>query len=193
MGALDQAVRSGKALYAGISSYSPERTREAARLLRELGTPCLIHQPSYSMINRWIEDDGLLDVLDDEGIGSIVFSPLAQGLLTAKYLGGVPDDSRLARGGAIRKQHLSDDNLERVRALNAIAERRGQSLAQMAIAWVLRGGRVTSALIGASRPDQVSDCVEALDHLDFSDEELADIDRYAVDGGVNLWAQSSKA
>ncbi|USZ48756.1 L-glyceraldehyde 3-phosphate reductase [Halomonas sp. DN3] len=193
MGALDQAVRSGKALYAGISSYSPERTREAARLLRELGTPCLIHQPSYSMINRWIEDDGLLDVLDDEGIGSIVFSPLAQGLLTAKYLGGVPDDSRLARGGAIREQHLSDDNLERVRALNAIAERRGQSLAQMAIAWVLRDGRVTSALIGASRPDQVSDCVEALDNLDFSDEELADIDRYAVDGGVNLWAQSSKA
>ena len=193
MGALDQAVRSGKALYAGISSYSPERTREAARLLRELGTPCLIHQPSYSMINRWIEDDGLLDVLDDEGIGSIVFSPLAQGLLTAKYLDGVPDDSRLARGGAIREQHLSDDNLERVRALNAIAERRGQSLAQMAIAWVLRDGRVTSALIGASRPDQVSDCVEALDNLDFSDEELADIDRYAVDGGVNLWAQSSKA
>lgn len=193
MGALDQAVRSGKALYAGISSYSPERTREAARLLRELGTPCLIHQPSYSMINRWIEDDGLLDVLDDEGIGSIVFSPLAQGLLTAKYLGEVPDDSRLARGGAIREQHLSDDNLERVRELNAIAERRGQSLAQMAIAWVLRGGRVTSALIGASRPDQVSDCVEALDNLDFSDEELADIDRYAVDGGVNLWAQSSKA
>ncbi|MBY5929269.1 L-glyceraldehyde 3-phosphate reductase [Halomonas denitrificans] len=193
MGALDHAVRSGKALYAGISSYSPERTREAARLLRDMGTPCLIHQPSYSMINRWIEDDGLLDVLDEEGIGSIVFSPLAQGLLTNKYLDGVPQDSRLAKGGAIREDHLSDDNLRRVRALNDIAAQRGQTLAQMAIAWVLRQGRVTTALIGASRTEQVVDCVRALDNPEFSDAELAEIDRYAVDGGINLWAQSSKA
>ncbi|MEE3214590.1 MAG: aldo/keto reductase, partial [Pseudomonadota bacterium] len=169
------------------------RTREAARLLRDMGTPCLIHQPSYSMINRWIEDDGLLDVLDEEGIGSIVFSPLAQGLLTNKYLDGVPQDSRLAKGGAIREDHLSDDNLRRVRALNDIAAQRGQTLAQMAIAWVLRQGRVTTALIGASRSEQVVDCVRALDNPEFSDAELAEIDRYAVDGGINLWAQSSKA
>jgi len=193
MGALDSAVRSGKALYAGISSYNAQRTREAAAILRELGTPCIIHQPSYSMINRWIEEDGLLDTLDDEGIGSIVFSPLAQGVLTNKYLGGVPQDSRLARGGAIKEDHLTEDNLERVRALNAIAERRGQSLAQMALAWALRGNRVTTALIGASRPEQVSDCVKALDHLDFTQAELDEIDRYAVDGGVNLWARSSNA
>lgn len=193
MGALDHAVRSGKALYAGISSYSAERTRQAAAILRDLGTPCLIHQPSYSMINRWIEDDGLLDILDAEGMGSIVFSPLAQGLLTNKYLNGVPEDSRLARGGAIRSDHVSDDNLARVRALNAIAEQRGQSLAQMALAWVLRGGRVTSALIGASRPEQVTDCVKALDNLDFSCEELDAIERHATDGGVNIWAQSSNA
>jgi len=192
MSALDHAVRSGKALYAGISSYSAQRTKEAAAILRELGTPCLIHQPSYSMINRWVEDDGLLDTLDEQGMGSIVFSPLAQGLLTNKYLGGVPDDSRLARGGAIRESHLSDDNLRRVRALNEIAERRGQTLAQMAIAWVLRGGRVTTALIGASRPEQVSDCVKALDNLEFSAEELREIDQYAVDGGVNLWAASTQ-
>lgn len=193
MGALDHAVRSGKALYAGISSYSAERTRQAAAILRDLGTPCLIHQPSYSMINRWIEEDGLLDTLDAEGMGSIVFSPLAQGLLTNKYLNGVPEDSRLARGGAIRSDHVSDDNLARVRALNAIAEQRGQSLAQMALAWVLRGGRVTSALIGASRPEQVTDCVKALDNLDFSREELDAIERHATDGGVNIWAQSSNA
>ncbi|WP_417330824.1 L-glyceraldehyde 3-phosphate reductase [Halomonas cupida] len=193
MGALDHAVRSGKALYAGISSYSAERTRQAAAILRDLGTPCLIHQPSYSMINRWIEEDGLLDTLDAEGMGSIVFSPLAQGLLTNKYLNGVPEDSRLARGGAIRSDHVSDDNLARVRALNAIAEQRGQSLAQMALAWVLRGGRVTSALIGASRPEQVTDCVKALDNLDFSQEELDAIERHATDGGVNIWAQSSNA
>ncbi|ALM53326.1 L-glyceraldehyde 3-phosphate reductase [Halomonas huangheensis] len=191
MGALDHAVRSGKALYAGISSYSAERTREAARILREMGTPCLIHQPSYSMINRWIEDDHLLDTLDAEGMGSIVFSPLAQGLLTNKYLGGVPDDSRLAKGGAIRPAHVNDDNLARVRALNDIAEQRGQSLAQMALAWVLRGGRVTSALIGASRPEQVVDCVKALDNLDFTSDELDAINRHATDGGVNIWAQSS--
>ncbi|MBB3139538.1 L-glyceraldehyde 3-phosphate reductase [Halomonas organivorans] len=192
MGALDQAVRQGKALYAGISSYNAQRTREAVEILRSLGTPCLIHQPSYSLVNRWIEDDGLLDTLDELGTGSIVFSPLAQGLLTDKYLKGVPDDSRAAQGGSLKDAHLSAENLERVRALNAIAERRGQSLAQMAIAWVLRRGRVTSALIGASRPQQVIDCVGALEQLDFSDAELAEIDRYAVEGGVNLWAASAE-
>lgn len=192
MGALDSAVRQGKALYVGISSYNAQRTREAVAILRELGTPCLIHQPSYSMINRWIEDDGLLDTLDELAMGAIAFSPLAQGILTGKYLGGVPDDSRLAQGGALREAHLSADNLERVRALNAIAERRGQNLAQMALAWVLRKPQVTSALIGASRPQQVADCVGALERLDFSDDELAEIDRYAVEGGVNLWAASAE-
>ncbi|QFU01055.1 L-glyceraldehyde 3-phosphate reductase [Halomonas sp. THAF5a] len=191
MGALDQAVRQGKALYAGISSYNAQRTQEAVEILRSLGTPCLIHQPSYSMVNRWIEDDGLLDTLDELGTGSIVFSPLAQGLLTDKYLKGIPEDSRAARGDTLQDAHLSAENLERVRALNAIAERRGQTLAQMAIAWVLRRGRVTSALIGASRPQQVIDCVGALDRPDFTDEELAEINRYAVDGGVNLWADST--
>jgi len=192
MGALDSAVRQGKALYVGISSYNAQRTREAVAILRELGTPCLIHQPSYSMINRWIEDDGLLDTLDELAMGAIAFSPLAQGILTGKYLGGVPDDSRLAQGGALREAHLSADNLERVRALNAIAERRGQNLAQMALAWVLRKPQVTSALIGASRPQQVVDCVGTLARLDFSDDELAEIDRYAVEGGVNLWAASAE-
>ena len=192
MGALDSAVRQGKALYVGISSYNAQRTREAVAILRELGTPCLIHQPSYSMINRWIEDDGLLDTLDELAMGAIAFSPLAQGILTGKYLGGVPDDSRLAQGGALREAHLSADNLERVRALNAIAERRGQNLAQMALAWVLRKPQVTSARIGASRAQQVADCVGALERLDFSDDELAEIDRYAVEGGVNLWAASAE-
>jgi L-glyceraldehyde 3-phosphate reductase len=192
MDALDRAVRQGKALYVGISSYNAQRTREAVAILRELGTPCLIHQPSYSMINRWVEDDGLLDTLDELDVGAIAFSPLAQGILTGKYLGGVPDDSRLARGGALREAHLSADNLERVRALNAIAERRGQNLAQMALAWVLRKPQVASALIGASRPQQVVDCVGALQRLDFSDDELAEIDRYAVEGGVNLWAASAE-
>ena len=192
MGALDSAVRQGKALYVGISSYNAQRTREAVAILRELGTPCLIHQPSYSMINRWIEDDGLLATLDELAMGAIAFSPLAQGILTGKYLGGVPDDSRLAQGGALREAHLSADNLERVRALNAIAERRGQNLAQMALAWVLRKPQVTSALIGASRPQQIVDCVGALARLDFSDDELAEIDRYAVEGGVNLWAASAE-
>ncbi|WP_136066342.1 L-glyceraldehyde 3-phosphate reductase [Modicisalibacter radicis] len=192
MGALDSAVRQGKALYVGISSYNARRTREAVAILRELGTPCLIHQPSYSMINRWVEDDGLLATLDELDMGAIAFSPLAQGILTGKYLQGVPDDSRLARGGALREGHLSADNLERVRALNAIAERRGQNLAQMALAWVLRKPQVASALIGASRPQQVVDCVGALERLDFSDDELAEIDRYAVEGGVNLWAASAE-
>ena len=192
MGALDQAVRSGKALYAGISSYNSQRTREAVAILKELGTPCLIHQPSYSMINRWVEDDGLLDTLDDLGIGSIVFSPLAQGMLTKKYLKGIPEGSRAAQGKSLRTEFLSDENLERIRALNAIAERRGQTLAQMAIAWVLRGGRVTTALIGASRPEQVEDCVGALANPEFSAEELAEIDRHAREADINLWAASAE-
>ena len=192
MGALDSAVRQGKALYVGLSSYNAKRTKEAAAILRRLGTPCIIHQPSYSMINRWVEDDGLLDALDEEGIGSIAFSPLAQGLLTDKYLKGVPDDSRAAAGKSFGSSMLSAANLEHVRQLDAIARRRGQSLAQMALAWVLRGGRVTSALIGASRPEQVVDAVGALKNANFTTEELAEIDRYAVEGGVNLWAKSSE-
>jgi L-glyceraldehyde 3-phosphate reductase len=192
MGALDAAVRQGKALYAGISSYNSERTRQAAKILRDLGTPCLIHQPSYSMINRWIERDGLLDTLDDEGIGSIVFSPLAQGMLTDKYLDSIPQDSRAAKGKSLRKSFLSAANLEHIRALNAIAERRGQSLAQMAIAWVLRNGRVTTALIGASRPEQVTNSIAALENREFSDAELAEIDEHALEGDINLWASSSE-
>ncbi len=192
MGALDTAVRQGKALYAGISSYNAERTRQAAKILRDLGTPCLIHQPSYSMINRWIEEDGLLDALDEEGIGSIIFSPLAQGMLSDKYLKGVPDDSRAAKGGALRPAFLTKDNLTRIRALDKIAKKRGQTLAQMAIAWALRGGRVTTALIGASKPEQVTNSVAALDNLDFTAKELKEIDRHAIDGGVNLWAASAE-
>jgi L-glyceraldehyde 3-phosphate reductase len=192
MMALDQAVRSGKALYAGISSYNSQRTREAAAILRELGTPLLIHQPSYSMINRWVEDDGLLDTLDGIGVGSIVFSPLAQGMLTAKYLDGIPQDSRAAQGKSLRQTFLNDRTLSNIRALNAIAENRGQTLAQMALAWVLRKGRVTSALIGASRPEQVEDCVGALKAPDFSDQELAEIDQHARDANINLWAKSAE-
>ncbi len=191
MGALDSAVRQGKALYVGISSYGPQKTREAAKILRELGTPCLIHQPSYSMLNRWIEDEGLLDVLDEEGIGCIAFSPLAQGMLTDKYLKEVPQDSRAAADKSLNLNLISDENLAKVRGLNAIAERRGQTLAQMAIAWVLRDRRVTTALIGASRVSQVEDCVRALDNLDFSKEELAEIDSHATESGINLWAASS--
>ncbi|WP_412051725.1 L-glyceraldehyde 3-phosphate reductase [Hoeflea sp. Naph1] len=192
MQALDYIVRSGRALYAGISSYNSKRTREAADILRQLGTPCLIHQPSYSMINRWVEDDGLLDTLDDQGIGSIVFSPLAQGMLTGKYLNGIPDDSRAAQNSSLNTGFLTERNLDNIRALNAIAERRGQTLAQMAIAWVLRGGRVTSALIGASRPQQIIDCVGALDKPDFSAAELTEIDQYARDADINLWAASAE-
>jgi L-glyceraldehyde 3-phosphate reductase len=192
MAALDHAVRSGKALYVGLSSYNSKRTREAAKILRDLGTPCLIHQPSYSMINRWVEEDGLLDTLDEEGIGSIVFSPLAQGMLTDKYLHGVPEDSRAAEGKSFRQGFLSAENLANVAALGKIAEKRGQTLAQMAIAWVLRRGRVTSALIGASRPQQVVDCVGAIGNPDFSDEELAEIDRYAQEANINLWARSAE-
>jgi L-glyceraldehyde 3-phosphate reductase len=190
MGALADAVRRGKALYAGISSYSPERTRTAAAILREFGTPLLIHQPSYSMLNRWVED-GLLDVLDEIGAGCIVFSPLAQGLLTSRYLDGVPDGSRGSRGGSLPASFLSDLNLAKVRALNHIASGRGQSLAQMALAWTLRHPGVTSTLIGASSVDQLHENLGAVGNTDFSAEELASIDRHATESGVNLWAQSS--
>src|SRR5947209_5646872 len=190
MGALDTAVRQGKARYAGISSYSPRRTEEAALILREMGTPLLIHQPSYSMLNRWIEHE-LLDVLDREGVGSIVFSPLAQGLLTDRYLDGVPENSRARLGNSLGEDMLSQENLARVRALNDIAQRRGQSLAQMAIAWVLRDPRVTSALIGASSVQQLEQNVAALERLDFDPGELEEVDRHAVDGSINIWAASS--
>ncbi|WP_137130113.1 L-glyceraldehyde 3-phosphate reductase [Rhizobium sp. FY34] len=191
-GALDHIVRSGRALYVGISSYNAKRTREAVAIMKDLGTPLVIHQPSYSIINRWVEEDGLLDTLDDVGMGSIVFSPLAQGMLTSKYLGGIPDDSRAAQGKSLRPAFLNERNVENLRGLNAIAEKRGQTLAQMAIAWVLRGGRVTSALIGASRPEQVVDCVAALDRPDFTPAELADIEVFAKDADINLWAQSAE-
>ena len=196
MGALDQAVRSGKALYAGISSYNSQRTREAAAILKDLGTPCLIHQPSSSMINRWVEEDGLLDTVAELGIGTIVFSPLAQGMLTSKYLDGIPEGSRATQGKSLRQAFLNERTIENIRALDAIAKRRGQTLAQMAIAWVLRaqgsGGRVTTALIGASRPEQVEDSVGALANPHFSAEELAEIDRYAREGDINLWAASAE-
>jgi L-glyceraldehyde 3-phosphate reductase len=192
MGALDTAVRQGKALYVGVSSYSARRTEEAVRILRDLGTPVIIHQPSYSLLNRWIEED-LLDVLEREGLGSIVFSPLGQGLLTDRYLNGVPEGSRLDQGRFMNRDMVSEENLARVRGLNEIAQRRGQTLAQMAIAWVLRDPRVTSALIGASSVEQLDDNLDALHKLDFSDDELAEIDRYAVDSGINIWAQSSNA
>ncbi|MDW6025686.1 L-glyceraldehyde 3-phosphate reductase [Mesorhizobium sp. BAC0120] len=190
--ALDQAVRSGKALYAGISSYNSQRTREAADILRQLGTPLLIHQPSYSMINRWVEEDGLLDTLDGLGVGSIVFSPLAQGMLTDKYLQGIPESSRAAQGKSLRPSFINEQTITNIRALNEIAKRRGQTLAQMALAWVLRKGRVTTALIGASRPEQVEDCVGALKNADFSDAELAEIDQYARESDINLWAASAE-
>jgi L-glyceraldehyde 3-phosphate reductase len=192
IGALDSAVRQGKALYVGISSYSPQRTVEAIDILTGLGTPLLIHQPSYSLLNRWIEH-GLLEVLERHGVGAIVFSPLGQGLLTDRYLQGVPEDSRVRRGEAFDERLLSDANLAHVRALNEIAARRGQSLAQLAIAWVLRDQRVSSALIGASSVSQLEQNVAALTNLDFSAEELAEIERHAVDGGINLWAPSSNA
>jgi L-glyceraldehyde 3-phosphate reductase len=190
MGALDTAVRQGKALYAGISSYSGQRTREAAAILRDLGTPLLIHQPSYSLLNRWIEED-LLDALADEGVGAIVFSPLAQGLLTTKYLDGVPADSRAAQDGSFSREMLTDEALDHVRALNALAQERGQSLAQMALAWTLRDPRVTSTLIGASSVEQLEENVRALDRLEFSADELEAIDQHAVEAGINLWAPSS--
>jgi L-glyceraldehyde 3-phosphate reductase len=192
LGALDTAVRQGKALYVGISSYSGQRTAEAVQILRDLGTPLLIHQPSYSLLNRWIEED-LLDVLGREGVGCIVFSPLAQGMLTDRYLNGIPEDSRAARGGSLSPDMLSEENLAHIRALNEIAASRGQSLAQLALAWTLRDPRVTSTLIGASSVAQLEDNVGALQRLDFSDEELAAIDQRAVDAGINIWERSSSA
>jgi len=192
MQALDHIVRSGRALYVGISSYNSKRTREAVSILEELGTPCVIHQPSYSMINRWIEEDGLVDTLDELGIGSIAFTPLAQGMLTSKYLKGIPEDSRAAQGKSLRTEFINEATIARIRGLNEIAARRGQTLAQMALAWVLRNGRVTSALIGASRPEQIADCVKALEKPDFTEEELREIDKYAQDADVNLWAASAE-
>jgi L-glyceraldehyde 3-phosphate reductase len=191
MGALDTAVRQGKALYVGISSYSAERTREAAAILRDLGTPLLIHQPSYSMLNRWIEPD-LLDALDDVGAGCIAFTALAQGLLTGKYLDGVPEGSRASRPGTLGDDMLDDTTLERIRGLAAIADERGQSLAQMALAWALRDPRMTSLVIGASSVRQLEENVAALDRLDFTDAELQRIDEYAIDSGINLWEASSR-
>jgi len=190
MGALATAVRDGKALYAGISSYSPERTREAAAILRDLGTPLLIHQPSYSMLNRWVED-GLLDVLEDEGVGCIAFSPLAQGMLTDRYLDGIPDGSRAAQGKSLDPELLTDASLDHVRALDAMARDRGQSLAQMALAWLLRDERITSVLIGASSVEQLDTNIDALDKLDFTEDELTAIDAHAVESGINLWSRSS--
>ncbi|WP_293605212.1 L-glyceraldehyde 3-phosphate reductase [Polaromonas sp. UBA4122] len=191
MGALATAVQQGKALYVGISSYSAGKTREAAALLRDLKVPALIHQPSYSLLNRWIEKD-LLNALDETGMGCIAFSALAQGLLTDKYLQGTPLDARINRpgGGTLKAEHLSEQNLSHVRALNELARARGQSLAQMAIAWVLRDPRVTSALIGASRPEQIVELAGALQQLTFSAQELAAIDQNAVEGGINLWQRS---
>ncbi len=190
MGALDSAVRQGKALYAGISSYSAAKTSEAAAILRELGTPLLIHQPSYSLLNRWVED-GLLDVLEQEGVGCIAFSPLGQGLLTDRYLQGIPEGSRVSENSSFSRDLLTDEALAKVRALGEIAAARGQSLAQMAIAWVLRDPRVTSALVGASSVEQLEANVASLDRLDFTGDELAEIDRHATDSGINIWARSS--
>jgi L-glyceraldehyde 3-phosphate reductase len=192
IGALDTAVRQGKALYAGISSYSARRTAEAAEILRELGTPLLIHQPSYSMLNRWVEEE-LLGVLEEEGVGCIAFSPLAQGLLTDKYLDGIPESSRVRSGEHFSEHMLTEDNLARVRALNEIAQRRGQTLAQMAVAWVLRDPRITSALVGVSSVEQLEGNVAALDRLEFDPDELEEIDRYAHEGQINIWAPSSEA
>jgi L-glyceraldehyde 3-phosphate reductase len=191
-GALASAVQQGKALYIGISSYSAQKTREMAKLLAEYKVPLLIHQPAYNMLNRWIEQE-LLGALEETGSGAIAFTPLAQGLLTGKYLNGVPQDARVnkAGGGSLKQEHLSEQNIERVRKLNDIAQRRGQSLAQMALAWTLRDSRVTSALIGASKAEQVRENVAALKNLSFSAEELAEIDRYATEGSVNLWEKPS--
>jgi L-glyceraldehyde 3-phosphate reductase len=186
MGALDTAVRQGKALYVGISSYTAEDTAEAARILRELGTPLLIHQPSYSLLNRWIEPD-LLDTLEDEGVGCIVFSPLAQGMLTDKYLNGIPAGSRASRDGSLSRNMISDETLAKIRSLNEVAQRRGQSLAQLALAWTLRDPRITSTLVGVSSMEQLEGNVATLEHLQLSDEELAEVDRYATESGINIW------
>ena len=191
MGALDSAVRSGKALYAGISSYSAEKTREAEAILRDLGTPLLIHQPSYSMLNRWIEPD-LIDALGELGVGCIAFSPLAQGMLTSKYLGGIPEGSRASWPSSLSPDLLTEESLQKIRALDEIARGRGQTLAQMALAWVLRDERVTSALIGASSVAQLEDNVAAIERLGFTDDELGEIDGHATDGAINIWAASSE-
>ena len=192
MGALDHIVRSGRALYAGISSYNSQRTREAVAILNDLGTPCLIHQPSYNMLNRWVERDGLKDTLTELGVGSIAFTPLAQGLLTGKYLKGIPKDSRASQGKSLAPELVSENVVESLRALGAIADRRGQTLAQMALAWVLRDGGITTALIGASRPEQVVDCAGAVARLDFTKDELAEIDDCINEETANLWAASSE-
>lgn len=187
---LDQIVRQGKALYVGISSYGPQKTLEAIKILAELGTPCLIHQSSYSMLNRWVEDD-LLDILGEHGIGLIAFSPLAQGMLTDKYLGEIPEGSRLEKDSSLDPKLLTEENLSNIAALNDIAQERNQTLAQMALVWTLRDERVVSVLIGASRPEQIVENVNAIKNLKFSADELARVDRYAKEGGINLWAQSS--
>ncbi|WP_322894072.1 MULTISPECIES: L-glyceraldehyde 3-phosphate reductase [unclassified Yoonia] len=192
MGALDYIVRSGRALYAGISSYNTERTRQAVAILKDLGTPCLIHQPSYNMLNRWVEKDGLKDALKELGVGSIAFTPLAQGMLTNKYLGGIPDDSRAAQDKSLAPTMLTENAIGNIRKLNEIAQSRGQTLAQMAIAWVLRDGGITTALIGASKPSQVTDSAGAIANLDFSADELALIDQYADEEQINLWAASAE-
>jgi L-glyceraldehyde 3-phosphate reductase len=192
MAALDAAVRAGKALYVGVSSYSPTHTARAAAILRELGTPLLIHQPSYSMFNRWVEPE-LLDVLEREGVGCIAYTALAQGLLTDRYLSGVPADSRAAQGKSLDRSTITEEKITRIGALNEIAKQRGQTLAQMALAWVLRDGRVTSTLIGASTVEQLEDNVAAVNRLDFGAQELGEIDQYAVESGVDLWADARQA
>ncbi|MDT8857667.1 L-glyceraldehyde 3-phosphate reductase [Paracoccaceae bacterium Fryx2] len=192
MGALDHIVRSGRALYVGLSSYNSRRTREAVVILKALGTPCLIHQPSYNLLNRWVEQDGLKETLAELGVGSIAFTPLAQGILTRKYLNGIPAGSRAAQGKSLAPETITPRAIESVRALDALAQARGQTLAQMAIAWVLRGGGITSALIGASKPEQITDCVGAIANLEFSAEELALIDSIAAEQDINLWARSSE-
>ncbi len=192
MAALDHIVRSGRALYVGISSYNAQRTREAAAILADLGTPCLIHQPSYNMFNRWVERDGLLDALDDLGVGSIAFTPLAQGLLTTKYLAGIPEDSRAAQDKSLDAGQITPEMVAKLNRLNDMAAARGQSLPQMALAWVLRNGRVTTALIGASRPEQIEDCAGVVANLEFTEAELVEIDEIATDAGLNLWAASSE-
>lgn len=192
MGALDSIVRQGKALYVGISSYNSDRTREAVRILNELGTPCVIHQPSYNMLNRWVEHDGLKDTLQELGVGSIAFTPLAQGMLTNKYLGGIPEGSRATQGKSLKPEFVSERAVSNLNKLNDMAQSRGQTLAQMAIAWVLRGNGITTALIGASKPSQVTDCVGAVNNLEFTAEELAFIDEHADEEKINLWALSSE-
>jgi len=192
MGALDYIVRSGRALYAGISSYNSEKTRQAVEILKDLGTPMLIHQPSYNLLNRWTEHDGLWGTLDELGVGSIAFTPLAQGILTKKYLGGIPEGSRATQGKSLQDGMINERSLASVKALNEMAEARGQTLAQMALAWVLREGRATTALIGASKPEQIVDCAGAVKNLDFTAAELTKIDEISSEEDINLWAKSSE-